>query len=95
MDKPRATGKDLLVHVKAVSVNPVDTKVRKRGPKDIQEPEITPSVPVGTAPDDSALGTGPDRTLIVVIIAGCAVLAGLLLYLTWWRNRSKSGAPES
>ena len=27
---PRATGRDLLVRVKAVSVNPVDTKVRKR-----------------------------------------------------------------
>jgi zinc-binding alcohol dehydrogenase family protein len=27
---PEPTGRDLLVHVKAVSVNPVDTKVRKR-----------------------------------------------------------------
>lgn len=39
VDKPRATGKDILVKVKAVSVNPVDTKVRVRGPKDKQEPQ--------------------------------------------------------
>jgi NADPH2:quinone reductase len=35
--KPTATGRDLLVKVKAISVNPVDTKVRMRGPQDIQE----------------------------------------------------------
>lgn len=28
LPKPKPTGRDLLVHVKAVSVNPVDTKVR-------------------------------------------------------------------
>lgn len=28
IDQPQATGKDLLVHVQAISVNPVDTKVR-------------------------------------------------------------------
>ena len=39
VDKPRATGKDILVKVKAVSVNPVDTKIRIRGPKDAQEPD--------------------------------------------------------
>jgi len=39
VDKPEAQEKDLLVKVKAISVNPVDTKVRIRGPKDIQEPE--------------------------------------------------------
>jgi len=36
---PRAAGKDLLVQVKAVSVNPVDTKVRMRGAKDHTELE--------------------------------------------------------
>lgn len=30
LDQPVATGKDILVEVKAISVNPVDTKVRKR-----------------------------------------------------------------
>ena len=30
IEKPTAQGRDLLVEVKAVSVNPVDTKVRKR-----------------------------------------------------------------
>jgi zinc-binding alcohol dehydrogenase family protein len=39
VNTPRATGKDLVVHVKAVSVNPVDAKVRTRGAKDQTEPE--------------------------------------------------------
>ncbi len=39
VDTPRATGKDLVVRVKAVSVNPVDTKIRIRGAKDTQEPQ--------------------------------------------------------
>ncbi len=30
IDKPAPQGRDLLVQVKAVSVNPVDTKVRRR-----------------------------------------------------------------
>lgn len=30
LPEPKATGRDLLVRVKAVSVNPVDTKIRKR-----------------------------------------------------------------
>src|SRR3954454_442083 len=39
--KPEAKGRDLLVQVKAVSVNPVDTKVRKRAaPKDGEPPKI-------------------------------------------------------
>lgn len=39
VQRPHATGNDLVVQVKAVSVNPVDTKVRTRGPKDHEEPE--------------------------------------------------------
>ena len=39
VDRPEAKGKDLLVNVKAISVNPVDTKVRIRGPKGIRQPE--------------------------------------------------------
>ena len=35
LEKPTATGRDILVNVKAVAVNPVDTKVR--APKDIVE----------------------------------------------------------
>ena len=30
VDKPKATGRNILVEVKAISVNPVDTKIRKR-----------------------------------------------------------------
>ncbi len=37
LDKPSPEGHDILVSVKAIAVNPVDTKVRKS--KDIIEPE--------------------------------------------------------
>ncbi|WP_237690865.1 zinc-binding alcohol dehydrogenase family protein [Paenibacillus caui] len=38
IDKPKAEGRDLVVEVKAVSVNPVDTKVRS--PKERTEPQL-------------------------------------------------------
>ncbi|WP_046212642.1 alcohol dehydrogenase catalytic domain-containing protein [Paenibacillus wulumuqiensis] len=37
LPRPQASGHDLLVHVQAISVNPVDTKLR--APKDRIEPE--------------------------------------------------------
>ena len=40
LPKPEATGRDLLVEVKAVSVNPVDTKIRQRR----ADPDGTPQV---------------------------------------------------
>jgi NADPH2:quinone reductase len=41
IDKPVPKGRDLLVQVKAISVNPVDTKVRNRAaPKDGEPPKI-------------------------------------------------------
>jgi zinc-binding alcohol dehydrogenase family protein len=40
VEKPVPTGCDLLVKVEAVSVNPVDTKVRLRGNPDPQKPKI-------------------------------------------------------
>lgn len=41
IEKPVPQGRDLLVEVKAVSVNPVDTKVRMRGgPKDGEPPKV-------------------------------------------------------
>jgi len=41
IDKPAPQARDLLVQVKAISVNPVDTKVRKRAaPKDGEPPKI-------------------------------------------------------
>ncbi|ASF39089.1 zinc-binding alcohol dehydrogenase family protein [Halobacillus halophilus] len=39
IDKPEASGRDILVKIKAVSVNPVDTKVRANG-EDEEEPKI-------------------------------------------------------
>lgn len=38
VEKPKAMGRDILVKVEAVSVNPVDTKVRS--PKDQKEEEL-------------------------------------------------------
>ncbi|MCM3595798.1 zinc-binding alcohol dehydrogenase family protein [Metabacillus idriensis] len=40
MEKPVAAGKDLLVQVKAISINPVDTKVRSPKEKVEDEPKI-------------------------------------------------------
>jgi len=41
IDKPAPQGRDLLVQVKAISVNPVDTKVRMRAaPKDGEPAKI-------------------------------------------------------
>ncbi|HUA51547.1 MAG TPA: zinc-binding alcohol dehydrogenase family protein [Candidatus Sulfotelmatobacter sp.] len=40
IDRPVPTGRDLLVKVEAVSVNPVDTKVRMRGNPDPDKPKI-------------------------------------------------------
>lgn len=40
LDKPQATGKDLLVRVRAVGVNPVDTKVRASIKEKLNTPKI-------------------------------------------------------
>ncbi|PZQ28127.1 MAG: zinc-binding alcohol dehydrogenase family protein, partial [Stenotrophomonas acidaminiphila] len=40
LDKPTATGHDLLVRVEAVSVNPVDTKVRSPKPQIEAQPKV-------------------------------------------------------
>ncbi|MCE4049597.1 zinc-binding alcohol dehydrogenase family protein [Bacillus sp. Au-Bac7] len=40
LPKPRATGRDLLVKVKAVSINPVDVKVRSPKSKTEEQPKI-------------------------------------------------------
>ena len=58
LTKPTATGHDLLVSVKAVSVNPVDTKVRS--PKDTIED--TPRV-LGWDASGVVNSTGPNVTL--------------------------------
>ena len=59
IDKPAPKGRDLLVQVKAISVNPVDTKVRKRAaPKDGEAPKILGYDATGTV-----AAAGPDVTL--------------------------------
>ncbi|HLI13052.1 MAG TPA: zinc-binding alcohol dehydrogenase family protein [Alphaproteobacteria bacterium] len=40
IDKPTATGRDLLVKIEAVSVNPVDTKMRRRAAGENGKPRI-------------------------------------------------------
>lgn len=59
IDKPTPRGRDLLVQVKAVSVNPVDTKVRMRAaPKEDEPPKI-----LGYDATGVVAATGPDVTL--------------------------------
>ena len=58
-DKPTPLGRDLLVQVKAISVNPVDTKVRKRAaPKDGEPAKI-----LGYDATGVVSAVGPDVTL--------------------------------
>src|SRR5258708_5511833 len=59
--KPEATGRDLLVKVEAISVNPVDTKVR--APKDAVEK--APRV-LGWDAAGAVVAVGPDVTLFQV-----------------------------
>ncbi len=61
IDTPVATGRDLLVKVEAIAVNPVDTKVR--APKD--KIEETPRV-LGWDAAGTVVATGPDVTLFKV-----------------------------
>src|SRR3954447_22430352 len=59
IDKPAPTGRDLLVQVKAISVNPVDYKMRKRAePKDGEPAKI-----LGYDATGVVAATGPDVTL--------------------------------
>src|ERR1700750_1326146 len=59
VEKPSPQGRDLLVQVKAISVNPVDYKVRKRAePKDGEPPRI-----LGYDATGVVAATGPDVTL--------------------------------
>ncbi|WP_414451814.1 zinc-binding alcohol dehydrogenase family protein [Burkholderia sp. 22PA0099] len=61
LPKPEATGRDLLVKVEAISVNPVDTKVR--APKD--KVETAPRV-LGWDAAGTVAAVGPDVTLFRV-----------------------------
>src|SRR5260221_6539692 len=55
VEKPTPTGRDLLVKVEAVSVNPVDTKVRRRASGDKGAPKILGFDAAGIVAE-----TGPD-----------------------------------
>src|SRR5438874_5589406 len=59
IDKPAPQGRDLLVQVKAVSVNPVDYKVRKRA----EPKEGEPAKILGYDATGVVAATGPDVTL--------------------------------
>jgi NADPH2:quinone reductase len=58
LPKPEATGHDLLVRVEAVSVNPVDTKVRAPGKPDRTSPHV-----LGWDAAGVIESVGPDATL--------------------------------
>jgi zinc-binding alcohol dehydrogenase family protein len=57
LDRPDAQGRDLLVEIRAVSVNPVDSKVRHR-----VDPAGTPKV-LGFDAAGVVIAAGPDATL--------------------------------
>ena len=75
VEEPRAAGRDLLVEVKAVSVNPVDTK--RRAPKDIVEK--TPKI-LGWDAAGVVKAAGPDCRLFkpgdAVYYAGSVIRQG-------------------
>src|SRR5690606_6314633 len=58
LDAPRASGRDLLVRVEAVSVNPVDTKLRAPKPQVEAQPRV-----LGFAAAGVVEAVGPDVTL--------------------------------
>ena len=58
LDRPAPQGRDLLVEVKAVSVNPVDTKVRKRTDPKGGAPKV-----LGYDATGVVAAVGPDATL--------------------------------
>src|SRR5882757_4494287 len=58
VEKPTPTGRDLLVKVEAVSVNPVDTKVRRRASGEKGAPKI-----LGFDAAGSVAETGPECSL--------------------------------
>jgi zinc-binding alcohol dehydrogenase family protein len=58
LPRPEAQGRDLLVQVKAVSVNPVDTKVRKRAAPEEGQVKV-----LGYDAAGVVMATGPEVTL--------------------------------
>jgi NADPH:quinone reductase-like Zn-dependent oxidoreductase len=63
LPQPVPTGRDILVAVKAVSVNPVDTKVRKSKGADVVE---NPPRVLGYDAAGVVVAVGPDVTLFAV-----------------------------
>ncbi|SFO06295.1 zinc-binding alcohol dehydrogenase family protein [Sphingomonas sp. OK281] len=64
LPKPEASGRDLLVEVKAVSVNPVDTKIRQRREDSDGKPQVlgwdASGVVVAIGPDVTGFKVGDD-----------------------------------
>jgi NADPH:quinone reductase-like Zn-dependent oxidoreductase len=58
MDKPKPTGRDILVQVQAISVNPVDYKIRIRRPPEGDQPGVLGWDAVG-----QVVEVGADATL--------------------------------
>jgi zinc-binding alcohol dehydrogenase family protein len=74
LDRPEPTGRDLLVEIRAVSVNPVDSKVRHR-----VDPAGTPKV-LGFDAAGMVVAAGPDASLFkpgdAVFYAGSIARSG-------------------
>ncbi|PPQ27068.1 zinc-binding alcohol dehydrogenase family protein [Rhodopila globiformis] len=58
LPKPRPTGRDLLVQVQAISVNPVDTKIRRRAKAEAGAWNV-----LGYDASGTVVATGPDAAL--------------------------------
>lgn len=61
LPRPKATGRDLLIEVKAISVNPVDVKVRAGSPAPADAPKI-----LGWDVAGIVVETGPEASLFQV-----------------------------
>jgi len=94
VDTPVATGHDLLVEVKAISVNPVDTK--RRAPKDLVE--TTPKI-LGWDAAGVVVGHGPDCTLFrpgdPVYYAGSVIRQGANCQFHLVDERIAGGKPAT
>lgn len=94
VEKPTVMGRDLLVKVKAVSVNPVDYKVRSPKSREESEPRILGWDVAGVVEQ-----VGPDCTLFrpgdEVFYAGktCAP-AGIASFISWTNGSSVRSRPN-
>ena len=94
LPRPEPAGRDLLVEIRAVSVNPVDTKVRARS-----APEAGGWKVLGYDAAGVVVGAGPEATLFrpgdAVYYAGRSTGRGRTRSSTWSTSGSSGASPQS